>query len=77
LALVACGILHWRPLRGFHISQIYTGRRMRKLVKTFIFFIIFGACILGFYVCGKWELGMWMKIGKVIGNHTNVMNGDR
>jgi hypothetical protein len=50
---------------------------MRKFVKTFILCVILGACILGFYLCGKWELGMWMRIGKAIGSHTNVMSGDK
>jgi hypothetical protein len=50
---------------------------MRKAVKTFILCVIFGACILGCYLYGKWELGMWMQIGKAMGNHTNVMTGDR
>lgn len=50
---------------------------MRKFVKKFILCVIFGACILGFYLCEKWELGMWMQIGKVIGSRTNIMGADR
>jgi len=50
---------------------------MSKPFKTFIFFVILGACILGLYLYAKWELGMWVKIGKALGSRTNVMSGDR
>ncbi len=50
---------------------------MRKPVKTFILFVILGAFIVGFYLYAKWELGMWMKIGKALGSHSNVMSGDK
>jgi hypothetical protein len=59
------------------IGPRHAGKRMRKPVKTFIFFVILGACILGFYLCGKWELGMWMKIGKALGSRANVMGDDK
>ena len=49
---------------------------MRKLVKTFILFVILGAFILGFYLYAKWEIGMWMQIGKAIGSRTHVTSGD-
>lgn len=50
---------------------------MRKPVKSFILFVILGAFILGFYFYAKWELGMWMKIGKGLGSRANVTSGDK
>jgi len=50
---------------------------MKKLVKRFILCVILGAFILGFYLYAKWELGMWVKIGKALGSRTNVMSGDK
>jgi hypothetical protein len=50
---------------------------LKKLVMSLILCVILGVWILGFYFCGKWELGMWMQIGKALGNRGNVMSGDR
>jgi hypothetical protein len=50
---------------------------MEKPIKTFIFYVILGALILGIYLYAKWELGMWMKIGKSLGSRGNVMSEDK
>jgi hypothetical protein len=59
------------------VGPRHAGKRMRKPVKTFILFVIFGAFMLGFYLYAKWEMDMWMKIGKSLGSRTNVISGDK